>query len=92
MPFSKDKRGLLTVPPVQGFVFLSADALGTPQDVANWQDHAHARCTEALAQTHPALRSGLEKQYQIYQKLYADKKQAQAESVVDLHEPTLSCF
>ncbi|EKM52238.1 uncharacterized protein PHACADRAFT_260475 [Phanerochaete carnosa HHB-10118-sp] len=75
----KRQQGLYATIPALAFAFLSADALGSPEDIASWQAHAYAECTDALAKVQPALRSGLEKQYAIHRKLFADKEQAQAE-------------
>lgn len=75
---SRQQQGLLTAPTDQAFVFLSADNLGK---LSSWQDHIGANLGEALAQSHPALLPGLRKQYEIHQKLIADKEQAQAEYV-----------
>ena len=82
MHTSKQRRGLYASVPAQAFVFPSAEALGTPQDIARWQAHAHAECTAALARVQPALRSGLEKQYAIHRRLFVDRTQPQAECVL----------
>ncbi|EKM52284.1 uncharacterized protein PHACADRAFT_260581 [Phanerochaete carnosa HHB-10118-sp] len=71
--------GLFASVPAPAFVFLSADALGSPDDVQSWKEHAHAQNTEVLANAIPSLKSGLEKQYKIQQRLLSDKRQSQAE-------------
>lgn len=78
---SKYNLGLFATVPAPGFVFLSAKALGTQEDLTSWQEHAHAGLTEVLANSVPSLRSGLEKQYKVQQKLFADPRQSQAEYV-----------
>lgn len=78
---SKDRKGLLAAVPAPGFIFLSAKDLGTDEEVKSWQARADVQNTEALAKVKPALRSGLEKQYRIHQRLLQDKNQSQAEYV-----------
>jgi hypothetical protein len=63
----------------QAYVFPSADVLGTKTDIENWKAHSKTQCTDVLAKTHPALASGLRKQYKIHQKLLNDREQPQAE-------------
>ncbi len=67
--------------PSSAYIFLSAQHLGSDQEVLSWQEHMHSQCTESLAQVNQALRSGLEKQYAIQRELFASKEQAQAEYV-----------
>lgn len=73
------KMGMFATVPAPAFVFLSADALGSEDDIKSWKDQAHAQNTEVLANTLPSLKSGLEKQYAIQRKLLNDKHQSQAE-------------
>lgn len=73
--------GLFATVPAPAFVFLSADALGSEEDIASWQAQALVQNTEALANSVPSLKAGLEKQYKVQQKFFADKKQSQAEFV-----------
>ncbi|KAI8980779.1 GMC oxidoreductase [Trametes punicea] len=75
----QSKKGLFASVPAPAFVFLSADALGSLEDVRSWKEHAHAKSTEVLANAVPSLKSGLEKQYKIQQQLFDDKNQSQAE-------------
>ncbi|TBU53003.1 GMC oxidoreductase [Dichomitus squalens] len=75
----KQGKGFLATIPAQAFVFLSADALGSPEDVAQWRAHADTHCTNTLAKVLPSLRSGLEKQYAVHRQLFDDKEQPQAE-------------
>lgn len=65
--------------PAVAYIFLTADKLGNAENVKSWKDHAHARSTEVLANTIPSLKSGLEKQYAIQQRLLDDKHEAHAE-------------
>lgn len=76
---SQHQKGLLASVPAPAFIFLSADALGSSEDIKSWKEHAHATNTEVLANAIPSLKSGLEKQYQIQQNLLDDKHQSQAE-------------
>ena len=71
--------GMLAAVPAPASVFLSANDLGTQEEVASWQERAHAQNTEVLANTKPSLKAGLEKQYEIQRKLFANKRQSQAE-------------
>ncbi|KIP05965.1 hypothetical protein PHLGIDRAFT_128561 [Phlebiopsis gigantea 11061_1 CR5-6] len=71
--------GMLAAVPAPAFVFLPADALGTKEEVASWQGRAQAQNTEVLANTVPSLKAGLEKQYEAQRRLFAHKKQSQAE-------------
>ncbi|CDO78110.1 GMC oxidoreductase [Trametes cinnabarina] len=73
------KQGLFASVPAPAFVFLSADALGSPEDIRSWKEHAQAKNTEFLASASPSLKSGLEKQYKVQQQLFDDKYQSQAE-------------
>lgn len=62
-------------------MFIPADALGPKEDIAAWQRQAEARNIDALAKTEPSLKSGLQKQYEIQKKLFADSRHPQAEYV-----------
>lgn len=73
------KTGLLASGPKSAFLFVPAERLDTDRDLTSWQDQMHSECTDTLAQVHPALKSGLEKQYAIQRDLFASKDQAQAE-------------
>ncbi|KAF7798260.1 hypothetical protein EIP86_009477 [Pleurotus ostreatoroseus] len=78
-PEIQHQKGLLATVPASAFVFLSADALGSEEDIKSWKEHAHAQCTDSFANVVPSLRSGLEKQYEIQQSFLDDKKHSQAE-------------
>lgn len=73
--------GLFATIAAPAYVFLSADVLGSKEDVASWQDHAQVRNTEVLANVVPSLKAGLEKQYAVQQRLFAHNQQSQAEYV-----------
>ncbi|OSD00955.1 GMC oxidoreductase [Trametes coccinea BRFM310] len=73
------RKGLFASVPAPAFVFLPADALGSPEDIRSWKEHAQAKSTEVLADVIPSLKSGLEKQYKVQQQLFDDKVQSQAE-------------
>lgn len=75
----KQRKGFFSSVPAVAYIFLTADKLGNPDNVKSWKDHAHARSTEVLANTIPSLKSGLEKQYAIQQRLLDDKHEAHAE-------------
>ncbi|KLO19184.1 alcohol oxidase [Schizopora paradoxa] len=77
--YETKKAGLLASGPKSAFMFVPAEKLGSDRDLISWQDQMHAGCTDTLAQVHPALRLGLEKQYAIQRDLFASKDQAQAE-------------
>ena len=79
MLISKFNMGMLAAVPAPASVFLSAGTLGTQEEVASWQERAHAQNTEVLVNTVPSLKAGLEKQYEIQRKLFANKRQSQAE-------------
>lgn len=82
LSFSREKQaGFFAMIPASGNMFLSAEHIGSDEDVHNWQEHMHSQSTETLARVNPALRSGLEKQYAIQRELFASKEQAQAEYV-----------
>ena len=79
-PFcSNYQMGLLASVPAPGFIFLSADALATKQDVASWAARAHANNTQVLDKVVAPLRPGLEKQFEVQKRLFADKTQPQGE-------------
>ena len=78
--YSKEKKeGLFASIPPRAFVFIPAPALGTEEEIASWQRQADVRNTDALAKVIPSLRSGLQKQYDIQKKLFADPHHPQAE-------------
>lgn len=79
MSYSKNRKGLFASVPAPAFVFLSAHALGSEDEISSWKSRAHVRYTDVLANTVPSLKSGLEKQYKIQQSLFSDKNQSQAE-------------
>lgn len=78
----KERQGLLTFVPALGFTFLSGETLGDKKDIQAWRDKAHASYTESIARAIPELKSGLEKQYQIQQRIITDDTQAIAEVIM----------
>jgi hypothetical protein len=79
--------GLFAAIPANPFIFLSADALGSKEDVKSWKECAHIQNTDTVAKDIPSLRSGLEKQYLVQQRLFDDKNQSQAEFVSSVPNP-----
>lgn len=79
--YKEKQAGMFAQIPSSAYIFLSAQHLGSDQDVLSWQEHMRSQCTESLVQVNQALRSGLEKQYAIQRELFASKEQAQAEII-----------
>lgn len=81
----EEHSGLLATVPVPAFVFPSADFLGNRSDINAWKEQAKAQCTDSLARAVPALRAGLDKQYEVLRKLLSDEHQVHAEYVGNQH-------
>lgn len=85
----KQQQGLLVYGPVPAYIFLPASALGTKDELASWQEHARTYRSEGLSSAIPSLKAGLEKQYALLEKLFADSNQAQAELLQFLGHPRI---
>ena len=66
--------------PAQIFAFLPSKAFGNTSDVSRWQEKADTYAVvDSNALVEPTLRQGLQKQYELQKRWFADPKQAQAE-------------
>lgn len=88
---SKKQKGLLSLVPAQGFIFVSSRDLGAPEDIRALKEKAAVFSTDHLeALTSPALASGLQKQYELRESWFTQHHLAQAEWVGSIH--TLSLY
>ncbi|KAF8195006.1 alcohol oxidase [Pholiota molesta] len=79
----KQQKGLLSLVPAQGFIFVSSKDLGAPEDIRAWKEKAAVLLNNHLeAITAPALANGLQKQFELQKSWSTQDHLAQAEEKI----------
>ncbi|KAF9461114.1 alcohol oxidase [Collybia nuda] len=79
----KTQEGLFTTSAAVGFLFASAEQIGSKDKVSQWQAQADVHSAKAMAAiSDPTLKEGLKKQYDIQKRWFSDVEQPQAEIIL----------